>query len=66
LLKFLAPPEKILRWIEDKGRLRSRLPSAYVSIDRRGSGRFGTGADLPMSEAENGIFGSGQTGGLGV
>jgi len=39
-LKFLAPPEKILRWIEGKLNLLRRLPH-YVSVDQKTYGRFG-------------------------
>jgi glycosylphosphatidylinositol transamidase len=44
-LKFLAPPEKILRWIEGKLNLLGRLPH-YVSIDQKTYGRYGV---LPSS-----------------
>ncbi|KAK0611165.1 Gaa1-like protein [Immersiella caudata] len=44
-LKYLAPPEKILRWIEGKLNLLGRLPH-YVSIDQKTYGRFGV---LPSS-----------------
>lgn len=39
-LKVLAPPEKILRWIEGKLNLLGRLPH-YVSIDQKTYGRYG-------------------------
>ena len=39
-LKLLAPPEKILRWIEGKLNLLGRLPH-YVSIDQKTYGRYG-------------------------
>lgn len=39
-LKFLAPPERILRWIEAKMNLLGRLPH-YVSVDQKTYGRFG-------------------------
>ena len=39
-LKILAPPEKILRWIEAKLNLLGRLPH-YVSIDQKTYGRYG-------------------------
>ncbi|KAG7284162.1 hypothetical protein NEMBOFW57_010523 [Staphylotrichum longicolle] len=45
-IKFLAPPEWALRWIEGKFKLRSWLPY-YVSVDQKVYGRFG--AVLPMS-----------------
>ena len=39
-LKFLIPPERILRWIEGKGNLLGRLPK-YVSVDQKTFGRYG-------------------------
>ena len=39
-LKILAPPEKVLRWIERKLNLLGRLPH-YVSIDQKTYGRYG-------------------------
>ncbi|OIW26407.1 hypothetical protein CONLIGDRAFT_581301 [Coniochaeta ligniaria NRRL 30616] len=39
-LKFLAPPDKILRWVEGKLNLLGRLPH-YVSVDQKTYGRFG-------------------------
>ncbi|RDL30443.1 uncharacterized protein BP5553_10321 [Venustampulla echinocandica] len=56
-LKFLAPPEKILRWIEGKLNLLGRLPH-YVSVDQKTYGRFGvlpTSSHASASAAENGI-----------
>ncbi|KAM3070123.1 putative rhomboid protease [Clarireedia jacksonii] len=44
-LRFLAPPEKILRWIEGKMNLLGRLPH-YVSVDQKTYGRYGV---LPTS-----------------
>ena len=44
-IKFLAPPEKILRWIEGKLNLLGRLPH-YVSVDQKTYGRYGV---LPSS-----------------
>ena len=44
-IKFLAPPEKILRWIEGKLNLLGRLPH-YVSVDQKTFGRYGV---LPNS-----------------
>lgn len=46
-LKILAPPEKVLRWIEGKLNLLGRLPH-YVSIDQKTYGRYGV---LPTSTA---------------
>ncbi|KAI0404067.1 Gaa1-like protein [Xylaria palmicola] len=39
-LKFLAPPEKILRAIESRLNLLGRLPH-YISVDQKTYGRFG-------------------------
>ena len=47
-LKFLAPPEKGLRWIESKLNLLGRLPH-YVSVDQKTYGRFGV---LPSAARE--------------
>ncbi|KAJ4291569.1 putative rhomboid protease [Collariella sp. IMI 366227] len=44
-VKYLAPPEWALRWIEGKLNLLGRLPH-YVSIDQKTYGRFGV---LPMT-----------------
>jgi hypothetical protein len=49
-LKFLAPPDKALRWIEAKLNLLGRLPF-YVSVDQTTYGRFGV---IPMSNAASG------------
>lgn len=46
-LKILAPPERVLRWIEGKLNLLGRLPH-YVSIDQKTYGRYGV---LPTSTA---------------
>ncbi|KAI9788623.1 MAG: putative rhomboid protease [Peltula sp. TS41687] len=46
-LKFLAPPERPLRWVEGKLNLLGRLPH-YVSIDQKTYGRYGV---LPSSAA---------------
>src|ERR1700712_5058811 len=54
-LKFLAPPEKILRWIEGKLNLLGRLPH-YVSIDQKTYGRYGV---LPTSNNPAGANGNG-------
>lgn len=45
-LKFLIPPEKILRFIESKLNLLGRLPH-YVSVDQKTFGRYGV---LPTRE----------------
>ena len=39
-LRLLAPPERILRWIEGKLNLLARLPY-YISIDQKTYGRYG-------------------------
>ncbi|KAK3376016.1 GPI transamidase-like protein [Lasiosphaeria ovina] len=44
-LKFLAPPERILRWVESKVNIFGRLPH-YVNMDQKTYGRFGV---LPSS-----------------
>ncbi|KAK3305541.1 Gaa1-like protein [Chaetomium strumarium] len=44
-LKYLAPPEWALRWIEKQLNLLGRLPH-YVSVDQKTYGRFGV---LPLS-----------------
>lgn len=49
-IKFLAPPEKILRWVEGKMNLLGRLPH-YVSVDQKTYGRFGV---LPSNSREEG------------
>ncbi|KAI9670093.1 MAG: putative rhomboid protease [Trizodia sp. TS-e1964] len=46
-LKHLAPPEKILRWVEGKMNLLGRLPH-YVSVDQKTYGRYGV---LPSSNS---------------
>lgn len=46
-LKFFAPPEWILRWIEGKLNLLGRLPH-YVSVDQKTFGRYGV---LPTTNA---------------
>jgi hypothetical protein len=39
-IKFLVPPEKILRWLETKLNLLGRLPH-YVSVDQKTYGIYG-------------------------
>ncbi|SPO05081.1 related to Rhomboid protein 2 [Cephalotrichum gorgonifer] len=55
LIKWLCPPEKVLRWLETKLSLRRRLPH-YASVDQKAYGRFGV---LPTSggggSAEKGV-----------
>ena len=54
-LKILAPPEKVLRWIEGKLNLLGRLPH-YVSMDQKIYGRYGV---LPTANAPN-VDGTGE------
>ncbi|CAJ2508827.1 Uu.00g138530.m01.CDS01 [Anthostomella pinea] len=49
-LKFLSPPEKVLRWLEGRLNLLGRLPH-YVSVDQKTYGRFGV---LPSSNSGSG------------
>ena len=49
-LKLFVPPERILRFIESKLNLLSRLPH-YVSVDQKTFGRYGA-AVLPSSSAD--------------
>ena len=44
-IKFLAPPEWALRWIEGKLKLRTWLPY-YVGVDQKAPGRFNV---LPLT-----------------
>ncbi|MCJ1224116.1 putative rhomboid protease [Toensbergia leucococca] len=55
-LKLLAPPEKVLRWIEGKLNLLGRLPH-YVSIDQNTYGRYGV---LPTTTAPSSMAGVGE------
>jgi len=48
-LKILAPPERVLRWIENKLNLLGRLPH-YVSVDQKTYGRYGV---LPSSHSSS-------------
>jgi len=50
-IKFLAPPEKVLRWIEGKLNLLGRIPH-YVSVDQKVYGRYGV---LPQTTVVNGV-----------
>jgi hypothetical protein len=50
-IKFLAPPEKVLRWIEGKLNLLGRIPH-YVSVDQKVYGRYGV---LPQATVVNGV-----------
>lgn len=58
-LRFLAPPEKILRWVEGKMNLLGRLPH-YVSVDQKTYGRYGV---LPTSNGSDGGVSLGYVGG---
>lgn len=49
-IKYLAPPEWALRWVESKFNLLSILPH-YVSIDQKTYGRFGV---LPTNNRTGG------------
>ena len=60
-IKFLTPPEKILRWLETKLNLLGRLPH-YVSVDQKTYGRYGV---LPSTNNGNGRVGPGM-GALGA
>lgn len=55
-LKYLVPPEKILRFIEGKLNLLARLPF-YVSVDQKTYGRYGV---LPTAHAPTPAQGGGQ------
>jgi hypothetical protein len=50
-IKFLAPNEKILRWVEGKLNLLGRLPH-YVSVDQKTYGRYGV---LPSTSSTPGV-----------
>jgi len=59
-LKFLAPPEWALRWIEGKLNLLGRLPH-YVSVDQKTYGRFGVlPTTTPTTDSPMGFVGSSQ------
>ncbi|KAF2148895.1 hypothetical protein K461DRAFT_231783 [Myriangium duriaei CBS 260.36] len=47
-IRFLTPPEKILRWVEGKLNLLGRLPH-YVSVDQKTFGRYGV---LPSTSSQ--------------
>ena len=49
-MKFLSPPEKVLRWLEARLKLLQRLPH-YVSVDQKTYGRFGV---LPSAGSSSG------------
>lgn len=70
-IRFLAPPEKVLRWIEGKLNLLGRLPY-YVSVDQKTYGRYGvlpssstSGAGEHMSPIGLGWIGNGSSSGPG-
>ena len=56
-LKILAPPEKVLRWIERKLNLLGRLPH-YVSIDQKTYGRYGVLPTTSGSSAPGAVEGA--------
>lgn len=49
-VKYIAPPEWALRWIESKLNLLAILPH-YISVDQKTYGRFGV---LPSSSRAGG------------
>lgn len=53
-LKFLVPPEKILRWIEGRLNLLGRLPH-YVSVDQKTYGRYGSVLPLDQDTGTRGF-----------
>lgn len=55
-IKFLAPSEKILKWVEGKLNLLGRLPH-YVSVDQKTYGRYGV---LPTTNASSPLIGPGR------
>ena len=59
-LKVLAPPEKVLRWIEAKLNLLGRLPH-YVSMDQKTYGRYGV---LPTTNTSS-VDGAGESSYIG-
>jgi membrane associated rhomboid family serine protease len=52
-IRFLAPSERILRWIEGKLNLLGRLPH-YVSVDQKTYGRYGVLPSTSQSPARVG------------
>lgn len=52
-MKWLSPPEKVLRWVESRLKLLQRLPR-YVSVDAKTYGRFGV---LPSAAGAGGVSG---------
>ncbi|KAF2752218.1 rhomboid protein 2 [Sporormia fimetaria CBS 119925] len=60
-IKFIVPPEKVLRFFESKLNLLGRVPH-YVSVDQKTYGRYGvlpsssgTGSPLPKPNPDAGI-----------
>jgi len=63
-VRFLAPPVKVLRWVEEKGNLLRRVPH-WVSVDKTTYGRYGV---LPSANERvlSGEGGAGPFAGQGV
>jgi membrane associated rhomboid family serine protease len=59
-IKFLAPPDGILKWIEEKLNLLGRLPH-FVSVDQKTFGRYGV---LPTTNVGSGGAAAGGRPGL--
>jgi len=55
-IRFLAPPDKVLRFIESKLNLLGRLPH-YVSVDQKTYGRYGV---LPSTSSGSSRVGPGR------
>jgi hypothetical protein len=51
-LKFLAPPEKAVRWLEARLNLLARVPK-YVSVDQKVYGRYGVLPSMSDREEED-------------
>ncbi|KAI9752687.1 MAG: Bud site selection protein 20 [Chaenotheca gracillima] len=64
-LKFIAPPEKVLRWVEGKLNLLGRLPH-YVSVDQMTYGRYGILPQTAAAEAGHSMNYTGSTQRLGA
>ena len=55
-IRFLAPPDKVLRWVEGKLNLLGRVPH-FVSVDQKTYGRYGV---LPSTNGNGGGGGGGE------